>query len=533
MKLIQHILLVGLFTVANLNGVELFSPESEALSVPMRTDLTVDGQIEDWEGDVYTVVRLFADEVGRRSSIDANVWLAWAEEELYVAVSVVDDVIAEAPGFSLWQGDALVLHLADKDGNHPVLFMLTPGLDQQRNNIESRTLMNDHRPPDQKETPCNPKYATVATDVGYQMELAIPLSCFGGEKSGLGDIVSLQIEIKDRENDTENPGLQWNPELNAIRNPSALNKIRLTEYVDDRPQAVAMGRIVDEQRAEVVVYADKSLGGKPITVLFPDGVLANGSLPVVSDQFYTTEILERSFTVGSDTPRTGEVYLADRRVARIDFTKVPWVTSKEKFAPIPSLASMKLFEEDRSSSDYGEDAVLAIGSSSIRFWDTIVQDLAPWEIIKRGFGGSSMSDVVGAYEYLVEPYDVNRFIIYEGDTESGREMPEAFLRYARIFIERLAVDRPDAQIVFLTPKPSPKRLNLWSSTYRKANEGLNLIVAEYDNVHLIDVASPLFAEDGSLKTELFKDDGVHLNEAGYKVWTSVIRPGLESAFGIP
>ena len=60
-----------------------------------------------------------------------------------------------------------------------------------------------------------------------------------------------------------------------------------------------------------------------------------------------------------------------------------------------------------------------------------------------------------------------------------------------------------------------------------------MILAEYDNVHLIDVASPLFAEDGSLKTELFKDDGVHLNEAGYKVWTSVIRPGLESAFGTP
>ena len=95
------------------------------------------------------------------------------------------------------------------------------------------------------------------------------------------------------------------------------------------------------------------------------------------------------------------------------------------------------------------------------------------------------------------------------------------------------MDRPGSTIVFLTPKPSPKRFALWETSYKFANRELESLVAEYENVHLIDVASPLFNEDGSLREDLFKSDGVHLNAAGYEVWRAVILPKLESIFGAP
>ncbi len=530
MKLLFLVLLFGLRFIAPVRGSESLSSESDPLQVPFRNDLIVDGHLKDWISGGYTLARLFSDEVGRTGSLDANVRLAWGEEALFVAVLVVDDVIAEAPGFSLWQGDGLVLHIASESGDHPILFMLTPGIGVRGEVIPIRTLINDHRTGQLKDTEFKPSYATRPTKEGYQMELAIPLSSLGLLAPAVGDLVSLQVEVKDREEDTEKAGLQWNPNLNATRNAKALHKIRLSKEADHRPQTVAMGRVVDERLAGVVVYGDTVLGGMPVRVEFPGERSDEGVFSVKPGNAFAHAIIGSEFPKNAEEAWIAEVFCGDQRISQIDFTTVPWVDSQEGFAPIPSLVAMKAFELDRKENQYSKEAVLAIGSSSIRFWDTIEEDLAPWEIIKRGFGGSAMSDVVGAHRYLIESYDVNRFLIYEGDTESGREMPEAFLRYARIFVERLAVERPKAVIVFLTPKPSPKRFSLWGSSYKIANEGLVALVDQYPNVHLIDVASPLFNENGSLRSELFKTDGVHLNDAGYDVWEAVITPELEKFF---
>lgn len=516
-------------------GIEIFAPETAPLDIPIRNDLVLDGDLSDWDAGAYTVVRLFSDTVGRKDSLEANLRVAWYENELLIAVSVVDDVIAEAPGFSLWQGDGLVLHCSGGAiADQPILFMLTPGIGPAGQSIEPRTLINDHRTdPTLKNIVFKPKYQTRATSSGYQMEIAIPLPGLGIQKAMTGDLIHLQIEIKDREEDTEGPSLQWNPNLNATRNPAAFNTLRLAEHSDHRPQLSAVARIVDEQRVEMLVYADASLAGLPMSVRFPYGNSITKTLSVRPGDSFALAKAVAPFTASDGDARVAEVYSEQVLLARLDLSEVPWVDSQQNFAPIPSLVRMKEFEEDRLRSTYPSDAILVIGSSSIRFWDSIEEDFAPWKVIKRGFGGSAMSDVVGAYRYLIEPYDVKRFLIYEGDTESGREMPEAFLRYARLFIEKMAVDRPDSTIVFLTPKPSPKRFSLWDSAYKHANEGLETLVAEHDNVHLIDVASPLFGENGSLREELFKSDGVHLNEAGYIIWKEIIQSSLESLFGEP
>ena len=254
-------------------GIEIFAPETAPLEIPIRNDLVLDGDFSDWDAGAYTVIRLFSDPVGRKDSLEANLRVAWYANELLIAVSVVDDVIAEAPGFSLWQGDGLVLHCSGGAiADQPILFMLTPGIGSAGQSIEARTLINDHRTdPPLKHIVFKPKYKTRATSSGYQMEIAIPLSGLGIQKATMGDLIHLQIEIKDREEDTEGPSLQWNPKLNATRNPAAFNTLRLAEYSDHRPQVSAVARIVDEQSVEMLVYADSSLAGLPVSVRFPYG----------------------------------------------------------------------------------------------------------------------------------------------------------------------------------------------------------------------------------------------------------------------
>lgn len=44
----------------------------------------------------------------------------------------------------------------------------------------------------------------------------------------------------------------------------------------------------------------------------------------------------------------------------------------------------------------------------------------------------------------------------------------------------------------------------------------------------VDVDAPMIGDDGKPRADLFVKDGFHLNEAGYRVWTSLIMPYVES-----
>ena len=45
-------------------------------------------------------------------------------------------------------------------------------------------------------------------------------------------------------------------------------------------------------------------------------------------------------------------------------------------------------------------------------------------------------------------------------------------------------------------------------------------------VRFADVWSPMLKEDGSLKENIFLDDGLHMNKKGYDLWIKVIGPLL-------
>ena len=43
----------------------------------------------------------------------------------------------------------------------------------------------------------------------------------------------------------------------------------------------------------------------------------------------------------------------------------------------------------------------------------------------------------------------------------------------------------------------------------------------------LDVEKPMQDSAGQLRSDLFLKDGLHLNEAGYKVWAEQLRPLLK------
>jgi len=62
----------------------------------------------------------------------------------------------------------------------------------------------------------------------------------------------------------------------------------------------------------------------------------------------------------------------------------------------------------------------------------------------------------------------------------------------------------------------------------------NQLVREYrasdEQLHFIDIVPAMLDVDGRPRRDVFKWDGIHLNEKGYAIWTSVVRPILAEAF---
>ena len=175
------------------------------------------------------------------------------------------------------------------------------------------------------------------------------------------------------------------------------------------------------------------------------------------------------------------------------------------------------------------DAVLFVGSSSIRLWSTAV-DFPDLPVINRGFGGSQIPDVLHYLDDVALKYRPAVVVLYAGDNDinSGRT-PEQVLDDYRTFVGRIRAARADTRVVYIPIKPSIARWKLWP-TMARANE----LVREYSDtdaaLFYADVATPMLPADGSAPpADLFVADGLHLSADGYAIWTAAVRPVIDRA----
>ena len=64
---------------------------------------------------------------------------------------------------------------------------------------------------------------------------------------------------------------------------------------------------------------------------------------------------------------------------------------------------------------------------------------------------------------------------------------------------------------------------------QKTNDLIREFCNSNDLLHYIDITEVMM-EDGIVKNDLFKWDGIHMNAKGYELWTSVIRAILMEKF---
>jgi lysophospholipase L1-like esterase len=184
------------------------------------------------------------------------------------------------------------------------------------------------------------------------------------------------------------------------------------------------------------------------------------------------------------------------------------------------------FEQADQQNFPPKKAILFTGSSSIRLWEDLQERFPNRKVINRGFGGSGLSDLVYYVGRIVLPYKPRQIVIYSGENDiaDGKTAHEVYMELANL-VSIIRKKLPVARITYISMKPSPSRITL-QDEIKKANFLIKDHLSKIKHTDYINIYDLMLGPDGSPKEELFVADRLHMNKAGYDIWTKAIKPYL-------
>jgi lysophospholipase L1-like esterase len=187
-------------------------------------------------------------------------------------------------------------------------------------------------------------------------------------------------------------------------------------------------------------------------------------------------------------------------------------------------AEIRAFEAADRANPPPLGGVVFIGSSSIRNWTNVAADFPGVPVLNRGFGGSTIADVVYYADRILLPYRPHLVVLYAGDNDlaMGRT-PKRVVADYQAFIARVRSALPAARVAFVSIKPSPSRRILIPRA-REANGRIRAIIARDSLQAYVDVFTPMLDGDGQPRPELFMADSLHMTRAGYLLWRARLAP---------
>jgi len=210
-------------------------------------------------------------------------------------------------------------------------------------------------------------------------------------------------------------------------------------------------------------------------------------------------------------------------VAPAALTSLPPVETLAANAPFRD-EIVKFAEQDRESPP-PSCPVLFVGSSSIRLWTSLAQDMAPLPVINRGFGGSKISEVNSYFDRIVTPYRPRAIVFYAGENNiDANEAPEAVAEQFRQFMALKRQRLGKTPVFYISAKPSKLRFNQFARQ-TELNNAVRSFVASSSDLTYIDVVAPMLVN--GQPRDIYVQDGLHMSPAGYAIWTGLVREALD------
>ena len=194
----------------------------------------------------------------------------------------------------------------------------------------------------------------------------------------------------------------------------------------------------------------------------------------------------------------------------------------------PFWDDIQKFKHEDSISSPQKNAIVFTGSSSFTKWTDVQNRFPGYTIINRGFGGSTLPDVIRYADDVIFKYSPKQVVIYCGENDAASEKITAdtvanrFITLFKMIRSRL----PNTAVAFVSMKPSPSRAQ-FRQTVIAGNQKIRDFIAKQKNASYIDVYPKMLNRNGYPIGELFLSDSLHMTQKGYDVWQAAILPYLK------
>ena len=175
--------------------------------------------------------------------------------------------------------------------------------------------------------------------------------------------------------------------------------------------------------------------------------------------------------------------------------------------------------------------LLVTGSSSVRIWDSIHKDMAPYQVMQRGYGGAKMTDFSYYADRIIKPQQFKAIVIFVANDIAGVESdktPKEVFRLYKDVVKQVRKRNPATPLCWIEVTPTPKRWSV-SQEIQKASGLIETYCNKHDDLHFISTFDQYTTPEGLPDSTFFRKDMPHLNRDGYLQWTGIIKTYLEEA----
>ncbi|UWX55267.1 1-acyl-sn-glycerol-3-phosphate acyltransferase [Maribacter litopenaei] len=176
-----------------------------------------------------------------------------------------------------------------------------------------------------------------------------------------------------------------------------------------------------------------------------------------------------------------------------------------------------------------ENLIAFYGSSSIRLWVNMQRDLTPMNVLNLGFGGSNFAWCTHYFNEVFTDIAPHKIVLYAGENDlSEGKTPQEVLADCKELIHLIYEKYPDVELALISLKPSVEREALIPQIMETNLLLSNYIITEL-HAQYINVYGQMITTENRPIPELYMSDGLHLNKAGYAIWSNTIKKALQSA----